>query len=84
MEQINVVCANGTLFFSEEEYCDHCGKLEPFELVFCEDDGDAYWCRWCADSMHLIDDVDPDWIDDVERDNKIKYYKEQLQRLTGD
>lgn len=79
IENLSIPCKNGKINFYLEPTCEHCGQLEPYDMEFFDDC--TGWCRWCAESNGDIGDVDPDWIEAMERKMKIDYYKEQIIRL---
>ena len=72
-EMIEIKC-------SEECDCEHCGKLEPYNLVF--DDGGTTWCEYCMDTNdNLPDDEMLDEAREHSRQCKIKYFEQRLEDL---
>ena len=39
-------CEEGAIVIDEEPYCEHCGKMEPYDIIIS--DGGTYWCEMCS------------------------------------
>jgi len=57
-------------------FCEHCGQLEPYDLVLEEADK-LSWCLNCAASE---DREPPKEVLECEKAAKIKYFEMQLQK----
>lgn len=67
----------------EECFCEHCGDLEPFSLVY-SDEG-AYWCMDCAQYNEEFNTLFT-WTDIKEKESesiskKIQYFSNRIHSL---
>jgi hypothetical protein len=80
----DVTCKNGEIIFVDDPYCDHCGHLQPYDMILVESEWGSEWCQCCAEANGEIDDVDTDWIEATEKEHKIRYHRKQLATLLGE
>lgn len=75
-----VECRLGNVAIDEENFCEHCGLLEPFDAVFC--DGDTWWCQDCiyANGYELTEN-ESQLIEDASDRAKVRHYVKKLEEL---
>ena len=66
----------GEISFSEDAWCEHCGKLEPYSAVI--GDECTQWCTVCQDANYGLPKELLEEIEEKEVAAKILYYAKKL------
>lgn len=67
------------IHFTEECYCEHCGKLEPYTPVFYDTDSGCDWCLYCAESNGDITEKEIEEAEKKGLELKIQFFCKRIQ-----
>jgi hypothetical protein len=69
----------------EECKCEHCGVLEPYDIIYLSEEYGNRWCLSCASMEINIGDYSKQLLEVSEKSKemKIKYYENKLKELKG-
>jgi hypothetical protein len=72
-------CEEGEISIEEHADCEHCGKLEPFDINIS--DGGTYWCECCGTMEYEIPEDILKEAKEISKQRKIEYYKQRIEAL---